>query len=264
MLALRGLFGFCALSSFYAAASLMPLADAALLGFLAPVFVATLSPLLLHEPTSKAVFISLPLAMIGVVLVAQPPLIFGHSVHSLTIIAVLIGLSQAAFSASAKLTVRHLGKTEQVGAIMVAMASVSVIVSGVLCLVIPSQHWVDPTRREWAIMGGIGACACAVQSTATMALQRAKAASPVVAMGYSSVIWGMCLDIVVFKQPPGLLSLLGAVFVLAGSAVLLYYESPARREAPPGAPVERDPLLVQPPNGEHRKSIEISERRAIV
>lgn len=54
-------------------------------------------------------------------------------------------------------------------------------------------------------------------STASLKLA---AAAPAVAMSYMSVLWGMVLDLVVFHQPPGLLSLLGAAIV-GGSSWLV-------------------------------------------
>ena len=60
------------------AAGLIPVSDVNALSFLAPVFVALLAPRLLGEPTSPAVLAALPFCAAGVLLVAQPSLLFGR------------------------------------------------------------------------------------------------------------------------------------------------------------------------------------------
>eukprot|EP00887_Chlorella_sp_A99_P005580 scaffold1.g5580.t1 len=77
LLLFRGCLGFGAVSTIYGAVALLPLADAAVLAFLAPIFVALVSPCALGEPLSCGVAGALPLAAAGVVLVAQPTVLFG-------------------------------------------------------------------------------------------------------------------------------------------------------------------------------------------
>lgn len=55
----------------------LPIADVAVLQFLAPVFVAAGAPLLLGELPPRGVWAALPTCLLGVVLVAQPTFLFG-------------------------------------------------------------------------------------------------------------------------------------------------------------------------------------------
>ncbi len=77
LLLVRGVFGFLTVTSVYWSVHIMPLQDAAVLLFLSPCLVALASPFILGQRVNKAVFFSIPVAFIGVVLVAQPPALFG-------------------------------------------------------------------------------------------------------------------------------------------------------------------------------------------
>jgi drug/metabolite transporter (DMT)-like permease len=77
LLLLRGASGFLAVSCTYTAMQMLPLAAAAVLGYRAPLLTALFAPVVLGEPTPRAVFAALPVAAAGVVLVARPPALFG-------------------------------------------------------------------------------------------------------------------------------------------------------------------------------------------
>lgn len=93
LLLLRGLLGFGAVSSYYGTVQYLPLGDTAVLMFLAPLFVAAASPLLLKELPSRGVWVALPLSVVGVVLVAQPSFIFGGA-QALSALGVALGVLQ--------------------------------------------------------------------------------------------------------------------------------------------------------------------------
>ena len=94
LLLLRGLCGLGAVSSLYLAVQWLPLSDTAVLGFLAPVFVAGGAPLVLGEPTGRGVLLALPLCAAGVLLVAQPTLLFGSGAQALSAVGVAFGVAQ--------------------------------------------------------------------------------------------------------------------------------------------------------------------------
>lgn len=93
LLLLRGVLGLGAVSTLYWSVQLLPLADAAVLNFLAPVFVAALAPLALHELPSRGVLLAIALAVLGVVLVAQPSFVLGGR-EPLSTLGVAVGILQ--------------------------------------------------------------------------------------------------------------------------------------------------------------------------
>ncbi|XP_001600949.1 solute carrier family 35 member G1 [Nasonia vitripennis] len=84
MLLLRSFVGTTGLMLSFYAFRHMPLADASVIVFSVPVFVAIFARIFLKEPCGLFNVITVCLTLIGVVLITRPPLIFGHTVVSLT------------------------------------------------------------------------------------------------------------------------------------------------------------------------------------
>ena len=97
---------------------MLPLADATVLGRLAPLLEALLAPLLLGEPGSRAVWLALPPCLLGVILIAQPSALFGsasrhasdvgsESARHVSAGALAIGLSQASGAEGGEVVALH-------------------------------------------------------------------------------------------------------------------------------------------------------------
>ena len=102
LLLLRGTLGYTNIALFFAACYFLPLATATTFTFLSPLIVALLSPWLLRETPSPAVAVITPLCIGGVVLVTQPPELFGSAAKGLSAVGLAIGLLQPFFLASVK------------------------------------------------------------------------------------------------------------------------------------------------------------------
>ncbi|KAI1315096.1 hypothetical protein EDD11_001286 [Mortierella claussenii] len=74
----RGLAGSCGLGFFFYALSVMPLADATVIFFLGPVFTAILARIVLKEAFGPLDALASAVSLVGVVLVAQPSVLFRH------------------------------------------------------------------------------------------------------------------------------------------------------------------------------------------
>ena len=95
LLLVRGVVGFFGVSCYYWAVQLLPMTDVAALSFLAPVLVAAAAPLVLGERAGRGVLLALPLCVAGVVLVAQPTMLFGQGAQALSMLGVAVGIAQA-------------------------------------------------------------------------------------------------------------------------------------------------------------------------
>lgn len=102
MLVLRGSLGYATLTCLYTACTLMPLADVTTLTFLAPLFVAVLSPVLLKENPSTGALVTIPVCFFGVLLITQPAFLFGQNHERFSTLGICFGLLQPFFSAIAK------------------------------------------------------------------------------------------------------------------------------------------------------------------
>ncbi|XP_069684085.1 solute carrier family 35 member G1 [Periplaneta americana] len=83
MLLLRSFVGTTGLMLSFYAFRHMPLADASVVVFSVPVFVAIFARLFLKEPCGLFNAISVCLTLVGVVLITRPPILFGHSIPAL-------------------------------------------------------------------------------------------------------------------------------------------------------------------------------------
>lgn len=176
---------------------------------------------MLGQPVKKATYVSLPIAYIGVLLVAKPPLIFGGQGMGLT--EFLIGCSQALFASMPKLSVTILGSTEPVSHIIASVAIVS-CVGSILVSVFILHDWVLPHRLvDVGFFLGVGLCACVVQLAGTLALKRENVSS-VMVMSYTGIVWSIFLDYAVFDMVPHAWGVVGAVLIVGsniGLAIVL-------------------------------------------
>ncbi|EFN50789.1 hypothetical protein CHLNCDRAFT_142523 [Chlorella variabilis] len=216
LLVLRGVLGFCSVSSLYLAVALLPLADASVLSFLSPIFVAALGPIILKERSSTGTLLGIPVAMVGVVLVAQPGIVFGGEDH-ISKLGVAVGITQACFNALARTCVRALsqGSSERMSSIIFGQGIISCLGAAILCTT--TKSFQVPTEAPvWGALLAGGLLGYLYQLALTAGLQRARAA-PAVAMSYLSVIWGILADIFVFHDLPDSLSLVGAAIICLSS-----------------------------------------------
>lgn len=220
---LRGALGFGSVTTLYFAVTLLTMADANVLAFLAPLWAALLSPVLLSEWPSSGLVVALPVSIGGVLLVAQPPWLFGLREEHVSLLGIAVGLTQSLFSALAKMAVRALNsQTESMAAIIFSMGAVSTLLSS--AAVTLADQWTLPrTAPVVALLVANGLFGYGNQVTQTAALQRAKAA-PAIAMSYLSVIWGLLADVLVFHDAPNSLSLLGAAIICGCSFAVAYWE----------------------------------------
>lgn len=84
ILILRSFIGTTGLMLSFYAFRHMSLADASVIVFSVPVFVAIFARIFLKEPCGLFNVVTVCLTLIGVILITRPPLIFGHSIGSLT------------------------------------------------------------------------------------------------------------------------------------------------------------------------------------
>ena len=126
LLFVRGTLGYGSITCFFFACQLLPIADATTFTFLGPLVVALLSPLVLKERISRATAVVIPMCIAGVLLITQPPFLFGSGARTpLPIAGVLIGLCQPFFSAGAKVCLRQALFTRRSAALQIALLTIA-------------------------------------------------------------------------------------------------------------------------------------------
>ncbi len=228
-LVLRGVFGFLALMCFYFAIVHLPLADATVLQYTNPIFTAVLAALVLGEHLSGGEIASVIASLVGVLLVARPGFLFGAAA-SLPLWEVGIALAGALFSASAYVTVRSMGTSENPLVVVFYFPLVTVPLA--VPAVITSWQW--PTAWEWGALLGIGIATQIAQVYMTRGLQL-EPAGRATAISYLQVLFAATWGVLFFHEIPGALTILGAgVIVLSTLRVATRHRrTPAEQRTQP-------------------------------
>lgn len=231
LLFLRGLFGSIALSCFFYSVTQLPLAEATVIQFTNPIFTALFAAILLGEPTSRRLWLSIALSFGGVLAITRPAFLFGGAaaaaeggLHVPPAVAA-IGILGAMSTGVAYVLVRKLARLENENVIIFYFPLVAV--PGVYLLM---GDWVPPTPQEWLLLLGVGITAQWGQIYLTRGMRQLAAGRATVVL-YSQLVFASIWGFLFLHQPPGLLTAAGAALVLGGSLLT------ARKAQEPGAEV---------------------------
>jgi len=227
LLFLRGTFGYIAITCWFVSLKELDLADAVMIQYTSPVFVALLAPLVLKEPSEGKHRAALAVALAGVILVVRPG--FG-----LSALGALIGLTGALSSACGYLTVRALSRHETPLLLIISFPTVA----SVLSLGGSFGRWVMPDMEGWILIAGIGLMTIIGQIFLTFGLMSERAGPATVAT-YSAVVVSVLMGIFVFGQWPDLWMMLGGGLV-AGAVVSLAVSKSRPAPPPAGAGASRN------------------------
>jgi drug/metabolite transporter (DMT)-like permease len=211
LLALRGVLGFIALTCFYYAVIHLPLAEATVIQYTNPLFAALLAAPLLGESMRATEGLLALVGLVGVAIVARPPLLTGAETTALDPFAVSVALAGAVFSACAYVMVRRLRREDPL-VVVFYFALVSAI--GSFPAVLPV--FVPPQGREWAVLLGVGVTTHLGQVCLTMGLGRERAGRAT-SVGYLQIVFAALWGIALFGEVPDRWTAAGSAIVVAGT-----------------------------------------------
>ena len=201
----RGLILLSANICFFYAISVISLAKALTLAFIAPLIVTTFSPILLGEKVGFRRWTAVAVGFIGSLIVIRPGFL-EFNFASMTALATgflygfyLIITRKLSTSDNPLLTLLITG---MVGALLVS-------------LIIPF-YWVKPTLNQWSLMAGIGVFACIGHLFLILSLKYADA-SKLAPLGYTEIIPNVIIGYYFFSELPDNWTYLGLfIIVLSG------------------------------------------------
>jgi drug/metabolite transporter (DMT)-like permease len=214
LLFMRGIFGFTALMSLFYSLPRLPLAEATLLQYLNPLFVAILGVWVLRERLTRVALLSLASAFAGVVMVTRPGFLFGTLAADLPRTPVLVAVFGALMSSLAYITIRKLKDREHPMTIVLYLPLVSLPFATVVS--IPVFVW--PTPTEWLLLLSVGVFTQAGQMTLTRGLM-AMQASQATTVGTLQVAFAATWGVVLFSEIPSFWTLIGATCIVGGAIV---------------------------------------------
>lgn len=206
--------------SFYAFRH-MPLADASVIIFSTPVFVAIFARLFLKESCGVFNIITIILTLIGVILITRPPLLFGDTIPSLNdeqiidsnydVWGPVAALASTLFGANAYVLLRAL-KGLHFSVIMTNFGSFALVYTVVICWYLGTLCW-PLCGSDRLLVLALAVFSFGGQILLTLSLQLEQA-GPVSIARTSDIVFAFIWQIMFFKEVPNMYSILGAILVV--------------------------------------------------
>ena len=220
----RTLLTIAALSCFFYAFGVMPLADAYGISYTAPLMITALSVPMLGEQVGPRRWAAVAVGFLGVLIVLRP----GGGVLSAGGLVMLAGTLLYAFNI---IFLRQLSRTESNATILFYFTVTGTLVTG---LVLPFD-WRWPDAGHWPMLIAVGVIGGIAQTFITEAFRCAPVAvvSP---FQYSSLLWGLGYGFIVFGDLPDLAMLIGSAVIIASGLYVLHRETVRRQAGPAPGP----------------------------
>ncbi|KAI9753737.1 MAG: TOR complex subunit lst8 [Chaenotheca gracillima] len=264
LLVARGLTGFFGVFGIYYALLYLPLSEATVLTFLAPIVACWACSYLLKEPFTRKEQIAGLVSLGGVVLIARPfsllsqsgdtppatgnadagavvnGTLFSREAHSLDDVtpaqrlgAVGVSLLGVVGAAGAYTTIRWIGKRAHPLLSVNYFATWCTIVSTVALLLVPGVPFKLPgSALEWFYLVFLGLCGFIMQFLLTAGLTHEKS-SRATNMVYTQMLFALAFDKILWGTTPGVLSIIGSSLIL-GSAIYVALQKDAEKKKQPG------------------------------
>jgi drug/metabolite transporter (DMT)-like permease len=206
---LRAATGTACWYALFLAITMMPLTNAILLTFSAPLWMPVIAWAVFRQKSSKATWIGAAVGFAGVVLVLQPQ-------HNQFNVGTLFALAGALLLAIALMSVRWLGATEPMPRILFYYF----LLSTVMVAPIAAVKWQPVVPRAWIYLIGIGFSQLLAQVFIVLAYRYASS----VKLGpfiYTTIVFTALIDWAVWDRPPTLFVILGILLVGGGGLIAI-------------------------------------------
>jgi len=222
---LRALSGLAAMYLYFYALNHLHLADALLLNYTSPVFIAVFAVLWLKEEWTLNRRLALGLIIVGLALLFRPS-------ADLVSLAGLLGLASGALAGLALTTVKRLSDSDDPVSIVIWFALISSVISAVPLLW--NFQW--PQGMAWAWLLAVGLFGSIGQLGLTAAYRRAPV-TQVSPMGYTGILFAGLLGFLLWNETPDIAGLTGMLFIIAAGVAVARERATPATQPPSGVPV---------------------------
>ena len=199
---LRGLILLFANICFFYSISVIALAKALTLAFIAPLIVTAFSPLLLGEKVGFKRWTAVVIGFIGSLVVIRPGFL---EINLASVSALGTGFLYGFYL----IITRKLSTSDN----PLLTLLITGIVGAVLVSLIIPFYWVKPTINQWSLMAGIGIFACIGHLFLILSLKYADA-SKLAPFGYTEIIPNVLIGYYFFSEIPDSWTYLGLVIIV--------------------------------------------------
>ncbi|KAF8499631.1 integral membrane protein DUF6 [Russula emetica] len=255
LLVIRGFVGFIGLAGMYLSLEHLSVSDATMLTFITPILLGFSGAIFLKEPLSLREMLSGLCSFFGVILIARPQFLIGgpKGDPSEVVIprermqSVTVGLIGVLGMASAYTLLRAIGKRAHTLHSLV-FYSFSCVLGSTAGMIIFKISPVIPTHALWlAMLLLIGIFGLISQTLLVMGFQRETASRGALAI-YTSIVFAVALEFIVFHTAPSVLSITGAAIIISSATytsltkktVIKSTTGPALEQALPTNPNHQD------------------------
>jgi len=218
----RGVYGTIALSLLFLSIHKLPLASAATIGYLSPVFTAILAIFILKEKIRPIQWIFFTIAFSGVVLIRG----FDSNVQGIYVIAAVVG---AFFAGMAYNMVRKLKDSDHPVVVVFYFPLVALPVM----IIWSAFDWVQPVGWDWAILIAIGVLTQIGQVFLSNSLQSENAAR-VTSIKFLGVGIALLFSIFLFHEQYTTANIFGLLLVSTGVILNIYISKKQTKVEPIG------------------------------
>lgn len=219
--AIRSLFGCISMATSFISMSYLPLANATALAFITPMVTVIAAIIVLKERPKLAVYLALTMGFTGILVMLSPAMRSTGLDHN-TLIGGVAGIIAAISTAAVITQVKKLTKTEQPATIALYFAITCSIV-GLMTLplgwAVPDMAWSLPhgTPMVALVMGGLLGGVAQILMTEAFARAPASTLAP---FEYTSMMWALLADIIIFSVWPGPQTLVGSALIVGAAALV--------------------------------------------
>jgi drug/metabolite transporter (DMT)-like permease len=216
----RGLLLVSATFLYFTSLTVLPLADAAAIGFVLPLFVAALAVPMLGERIDAARMVAIVVGLAGALVIVRP----GTDVFTPY---ALLPVGMAICNALYQVLTRKIAGSEPPLTSLVWGA----IVGAVLMSALAPLYWQTPAVAwHWLLLGIMGVCASVGHYLLIRAYDHANA-TLLAPYTYTAIVWALVLGFVLFGQWPDVWSVVGMAVIVASGLFLAGRQRLAVRRA---------------------------------
>ncbi len=208
---LRTSYGLAAMYCFFYAIAHLPLADAMVFTYSAPVFTPIIAYLWLKEPLTKRMLVFSLFGLIGVILVAKPS-------DSLFSSLSLVGLAASLLAATAFVSIREMSDTEPAFRMVFYFALFSSLISAIPLI----WAWQSLSSEQLILLCSAGLLAALAQ----IVMSRAYTLAPPGLIGpvaYLAIVFAGVFSLVLWDEAPDLNSIIGATLIFSVSLLSVFW-----------------------------------------
>lgn len=224
---LRAALNAVAILTYFYAVTITPLAKAASLSFVSPLFATIFAFLLLREPLRARRVVALAVGFLGALIIIRP------GTEAMSLGAVLVLVSSAAWGL-ALIVIKVLSRTESAFTITAYASLLITPLSLVPALFV--WQWPEPATWGWLLAIGVVGVVMHITGAQAFKLSDATAVLPV---DFTKLAWSAIIGYVFFAEVPEIWVWVGGTVIFSSTVYIAYREAhaaKAQRTAVPAGP----------------------------